>query len=155
MKKRFLIVGLLSFSLSLNYPAAYSWGGAAGQIYVTTTYAKTITLDVEGSDSIENVKQKIYDKEKILPNDQFLYYGNILLLDDRTLVDYNVQEFSTLYLRPNPMIAENEARLARESQAAQDREQQEFLNTLLLVPVIAALSVMLSRLLVLLIKNSK
>ena len=33
------------------------------QIFVKTLTGKTITLDVEPSDTIDNVKQKIQDKE--------------------------------------------------------------------------------------------
>jgi hypothetical protein len=154
MKKRSLVITLLSFTLFFNTHTAYGWGGAAGQIYVITTYNKTVTLDVEGSDSIENIKQKIQDKEGIPPDHQFLYYGNVLLQDERTLIDYGIQELDTLYLRPDPKIVEDSARKARDAAAAQ-RRQQEFLSVLMLVPVIAALAVAMSRLLFLFVKNSK
>lgn len=154
MKKRSLVITLLSFTLFFNAHTAYGWGGAAGQIYVITTYNKTVTLDVEGSDSIENIKQKIQDKEGIPPDHQFLYYGNVLLQDERTLIDYGIQELDTLYLRPDPKIVEDSARKARDAAAAQ-RRQQEFLSVLMLVPVIAALAVAMSRLLFLFVKNSK
>ena len=154
MNKKSLVIALLTFGLVFHTHAAYGWGGAAGHIYVITTYNKTVTLDVEGSDTIENVKQKIQDKEGIPPNHQFLYYGNILLQDDRTLIDYGIEELDTLHLRADPKIAEESARKARDAAAEQQREQ-EFPSILMLVPVIAALAVAMSRLLFLFVKNSK
>ena len=93
MKKR--LFGIL---MALTLCFALSVSASAMQLFVKTPTGKTITLEVEPTDSIEAVKDKIQEKEGIPPHQQKRTIGVTELEDGHTLPDYNIQKESTIQL---------------------------------------------------------
>lgn len=72
----------------------------AMQIFVKSPDGRTVVAEVESSDTIENVKQRIQSTTLISPDHQYLFFGGVLLQDSGTLAEYGIQKESTL-----PMLA--------------------------------------------------
>lgn len=91
MKQRLLFALILLLSCAATLPAM--------QIFVRTLTGTNITLDVEPTDMIQNLKGKIQDKTSIRPSTQRLIFAGKILADDtKTIADYNIQKEATVHL---------------------------------------------------------
>lgn len=97
MKKLWALVlaGCLAAVLST---AAWATSPTGFYLNVELPSGKTIALDVESGDSIDNIKQKVQNAAGVSVTEQYLYYGGKFLNNGRTLADYNIQKGSTLLL---------------------------------------------------------
>lgn len=98
MKRRFLALVLAGCLAAVLSTAAWATLPTGFYLNVELPSGKTIALDVESGDSIDNIKGKLETKTKIAAGEQHLYYGGNLLVDGRTLANYNIQKGSTLLL---------------------------------------------------------
>ena len=88
---------LFAVFLSLFLVVSMSIQASAMQIFVKAA-DKTITIEVEPTDSIEATKEKIFEQEGILPENQLLFFNGEQLDEGKNLSDYNIQKESTLRL---------------------------------------------------------
>lgn len=98
MKRRFLALVLAGCLAAVLSTAAWAMSPTGFYLNVELPSGKTIALDAESGDSIDNIKGKLETKTKIAAGEQHLYYGGKLLVDGRTLANYNIQKGSTLLL---------------------------------------------------------
>jgi ubiquitin len=68
------------------------------QIFVKNLLGNTILLEVKSIDTIFDIKNKINEKDGILPEYQRLTFKGKELYDDRTLEDHNIQNEDTIHI---------------------------------------------------------
>lgn len=98
MKRRFLALVLAGCLAAVLSTAAWATLATGFYLNVELPSGETIALDAASGDSIDNIIGKLETKTKIAAGEQHLYYGGKLLVDGRTLANYNIQKGSTLLL---------------------------------------------------------
>lgn len=98
MKRRFLALVLAGCLAAVLSTAAWATSPTGFYLNVELPSGETIALDAASGDSIDNIIGKLETKTKIAAGEQHLYYGGKLLVDGRTLANYNIQKGSTLLL---------------------------------------------------------
>lgn len=115
MKRRFLALVLAGCLDAVLSTAAWAMSPTGFYLNVELPSGKTIALDVESGDSIDNVKQKVQNAAGVSVTEQYLYYGGKFLNNGRTLADYNIQKESTLLVASEEKGVPNGVRLTEES----------------------------------------
>lgn len=95
-----LLSGLAAFAVAIVVALILTVPSTAFgmQIFVKTFTGTTITLEVEPTDRIEDVKEMIQNKEGISPSNQILIFAGEALEEGNTLQDYSIQRESTFHL---------------------------------------------------------
>ena len=106
---------IITLALAICAAAALCTAAWGMTLFAELPSGTTIELEVESGDSIDNVKQKVWDKASIPVDKQFLYYGGKFLEDGRTLGDYNIPKKSTLLVASEEKGVPNGVRLTEES----------------------------------------
>ena len=115
MKRRFLALVLAGCLAAVLSTAAWAMSPTGFCLNVELPSGKTIALDVESGDNIDNVKQKVQNAAGVSVTEQYLYYGGKFLNNGRTLADYNIQKESTLLVASEEKGVPNGVRLTEES----------------------------------------